>query len=235
MSERLNTAANHFSSGEKLVVFGLSNIISDLLDAALANHLAVKAIVVDQPQQENDRDLPIATRLDNYAAYAQRPELIALKDFLPGPGERYLLGPTTPKKEHLALRIRAQYGLSFCTLTHPSAWVSPLAHVGSGVFVGANSVVAAGAFLGDHVFVNRGVTIGHDTRIGDYSRLQPGVNLGGHTVIGRGVTVGIGSTIIERLRVGDGTTVGAGSVVTKDVPEQVLVFGMPARVIKRLI
>ena len=107
-----------------------------------------------------------------------------------------------------------------------------LATIGAGTFVGARSVIAAGAALGEHVFVNRGVTIGHDTRIGAFSRIQPGSAIGGLSRLGRGVTVGIGATLIERLVIGDNAVIGAGSTVLNDVPENVVVVGTPAAVKK---
>jgi len=221
-------------AGEQLVIFGLSNILSDLLDAALAQGLPIKAVVIDQVEAPGERDLSVQSRLDAYAQRAERPQLLALADFAPAAGECYLLGPTTPQREQLAERLVARFGLHFCTLVHPSAYVSPLATLSPGVFIGANSVVAAGAVLAEHVFVNRGVTVGHDTHVGAYSRLQPGSNLGGLTVLGKGVTIGLGATVLERLRLGDGAFVGAGAVVLHDVPAQVLVVGIPAKTKKPL-
>ena len=228
----MNTHA--FTAGQQLVIFGLSNILSDLLDAALAHGLRVKTIVMDQAEALGERDLGVQIRLDTYAQLAPRPQLIALADFSPAANECYLLGPTTPQREQLVDRLVTRFGLGFCTLVHPSAYVSPLASLGPGVFVGANSVVAAGARLAEHVFVNRGVTVGHDTQVGAYSRLQPGANLGGLTVLGQGVTVGLGATVLERLRLGDGAFVGAGAVVLEDVPSRVLVVGIPAKFKKQL-
>ncbi len=215
--------------GAGLVIFGASNILSDLLDAALAQQLPVKAIVIDVPEAPGPRDLAVAARLDAYARHAPRPQLLQLDAFEPADGELYLLGPTTPAREQLAQRLVRRWDIGFCTLVHPRAFVSPLASLGPGTFVGANSVVAAGAQLDEQVFVNRGATIGHDTRLGAYSRVQPGAHLGGLTVVGRGVTVGLGATVLERLHIGDGAVVGAGAVVLHDVAAGTLVVGAPAR------
>jgi len=102
------------------------------------------------------------------------------------------------------------------------------------VFVGAGSVVAPGASLGDHVYVNRGVTLGHDTRVDAYARLFAGCNVGGHVVIGRGVTIGLGAAVIEELIIGEAAFVAAGAVVLEDVPADTLVAGVPAAVKKQL-
>lgn len=217
-----------------LVVFGTSNILSDIFDNAIANGIMPTRVVIHQAEQCGDRDLPLSARLAALAPRFTPPTVETFDTFQPGSEECYLLGPTTPTRENMVRDIATRWSLNFCTLVHPTAYVSPLATLGQGVYVGANSVIGPGAQLGDHVFVNRGVTIGHDTCIDEYSRVQPGANLGGLSRIGRGVTIAIGATLVERLRIGDGAVVGAGAVVLEDVPERVLVVGTPAKIKKQL-
>lgn len=218
------------SKADKLVIFGLSNFLSDIFDCALANGLALHKVVVHHAEKPGPRDVPLAQRLAALARIGKPPAVQALEAFRPGKRECYLLGPTTPERAALAQELDARYGLHFCTLVHPTAYVSPLAQLAQGVFVGARSVIAAGARLGEHVCVNRGVTIGHDTSIGAFSRIQPGANLGGLSSIGVGVTIGLGATLVERLVLGDGVTVGAGAVLLQDLPTGVMAAGVPARI-----
>jgi sugar O-acyltransferase (sialic acid O-acetyltransferase NeuD family) len=217
-----------------LVIFGASNIASDLFDCALALGLPIAQVVMHLPEPEDARSVPLARRLAALAAHGMHPALVELDAFRPQPGQQYLLGPTTPSRAALARLLEERFGLGFCTLVHPRAYVSPLASLAPGVFVGANSTVGPGAQLAEHVFVNRGVTIGHDTRIAPFARIQPGANVGGLSEIGEGVTVGIGATLIERLVIGAGAFVGAGAVVTADVAPRVLVVGVPAKFKKAL-
>src|SRR5471030_3021155 len=187
-----------------LVIFGASNIVSDLFDCALACGLRIDQVVIHLPGPEDPRSTPLAQRVAALAAHGMPPTIIALDQFVPQPGQQYLLGPTTPTRAVLAQLLEQRFGLEFCTLVHPTAYVSPLATLGPGVFVGANSAIGPGAKLAAHVFVNRGVTIGHDTRIAAFARVQPGAN------------------------------VGAGAVVTADVAPHVLVVGVPAKFKKNL-
>jgi sugar O-acyltransferase (sialic acid O-acetyltransferase NeuD family) len=212
----------------RLVIFGASNILSDLFDCALANGIAPVKVVMHLPEDSDERSIPVASRVARLAPLCAPPVVVPLSDFQPASDELYLLGPTTPTRSALAALLRERFDLAFHTLVHPTAYVSPFATLGAGTFVGARSAIAPGAALGEHVFVNRGVTIGHDTRIGDFSRIQPGSAVGGLSRIGRGVTVGIGATLIERLVVGDNAVIGAGSTVLKDVPGNVVVVGTPA-------
>ena len=214
----------------RLVIFGASNIFSDLFDCALANNLVVAKVVLHLPEDNDERSIPLAVRVARVAAMGAPPVIEPLSEFRPTAGEVYLLGPTTPTRAALAEELHGRFDLRFHTLIHPTAYVSPLATIGPGTFVGVHSVIAPGAVLDEHVFVNRGATIGHDTRIGAFSRIQPGSNIGGLSRLGRGVTVGIGATLVERLEVGDNAVIGAGSTVLDDVPENVVVVGTPARI-----
>lgn len=168
------------------------------------------------------------------ARFGGVPKIIKFDDFNPNGGELYILGPTTPTRSVLVDDIKKRWNLNFFTLIHKTAYVSPLASLGEGVFVGANSVIAPGAVLAPHVFVNRGVTIGHDTRIGSFSRVQPGASLGGLSKIGESVTVGLGATLLERLHVGDHAVIAGGAVVLSDVPNSVMVAGVPSTIRKQL-
>ena len=217
------------SAPRRLVIFGASNIVSDLFDCALANGLVPAKVVLHLPESAGLRDIPLATRIAALQGLCDPPQVAVLADFQPCAGELYLLGPTTPTRANLAAELERRFALRYHTLIHPTACVSPLAQLGQGVFVGANSVIGPGARLDDHVFVNRGVTIGHDTHIGSFSRIQPGANLGGLSRIGSSVTVAIGATLLERLVIGNGAFVGAGAVVTKDVPDGVLVLGISGK------
>lgn len=211
-----------------LVIFGASNILSDIFECALCCQLTISKIILDLPEPHGERDIPLEQRIKSLGEFCEPPSIFDFKDFLPGPDEVYLLGPTTPLRENLANKILAHFKLNFYTLIHPTAYVSPMATLGQGVFVGAGSVIGPGAEIGSNVFINRGVTIGHDTKIDSYSRIQPGCNIGGLSKIGKSVSIGIGATIVDRINIGDRTIVGAGSVVLHDHKGDVMVAGVPS-------
>jgi len=222
-------------SGQQLVIFGSSNILSDLFDCALANGLGISKIVLHTPEPPGERDIALHDRIQQWGQHGPMPEIIDLADFQPGDNELYLLGPTTPTRAVLEEQLHQRFKLTFHTLIHPRAYVSPLAKLAPGVFVGANSVIGPGAVLGRHVFINRGVTIGHDTHIGAFSRVQPGSNVGGLSRIGHSVTIAIGATLLERLVIGDHAFIGAGAVVISDIAAGALMLGIPAKFKKSVL
>ncbi|MBR7747540.1 acetyltransferase [Undibacterium baiyunense] len=217
-----------------LVIFGASNILSDLFDCAFANGLGIKKIVLHMPEPEGDRDRPLKDRIQSWAAFGVVPEIISIDAFQPEPGEMYLLGPTTPERIKIVESLEKKFTLEYTVLIHPQAYVSPLANLSPGVFIGAKSVIGPGVSLHNHVFINRGVTIGHDTEVGAYSRIQPGSNIGGLSKIGHSVTVGMGASLLERLMIGDRAFIAAGAVVTSDVASSSLMVGVPAK-FKKLV
>jgi acetyltransferase EpsM len=124
-------------------------------------------------------------------------------------------------------------GFPFATLVHPAARLSPKSSAGPGAVIWPGAVVSAYTHIGEHVLVNRGALIGHNVEIGDYITIGPGANIAGCCRIGSGSYIAMGAIIVERVTIGAGAVVAAGSVVTKDVPDHVMVAGMPAVIVKR--
>jgi sugar O-acyltransferase (sialic acid O-acetyltransferase NeuD family) len=219
---------------QRLVIFGASNIVSDIADAAWTLGWPTRAVVTHEPEETHPRSIPLVERIRSLGPLGGIPQLLEFESFSPETGDVYVLGPTTPRRATLAAAVVQRWDLSFTTLVHRTAYVAPGVRLGPGVFVGACSVIAPGTTVDEHVFINRGVTIGHDNLIGAFSRIQPGSALGGLSVIGRGVTVGLGARLHERLAIGDGAVIAAGAVVRHDVEPFVMVAGSPARLMKKL-
>jgi len=127
----------------------------------------------------------------------------------------------------------AAAGIKFATVVHPTARVSARSSLGEGTIVSAGVVIATRTRIGRHVFVNRGALIGHHTVIEDYTSVMPGANIAGNCHVGTASYIGIGAVIIDNVTVGEHSIVGAGALVTKDVPANVQVMGVPARIVKR--
>jgi acetyltransferase EpsM len=137
----------------------------------------------------------------------------------------------TPRRKGFIRRAAAR-GLDFATVVHPSARVSRTATLGPGTIVSAGSIIGAHTTIGEHVIINRGCLIGHHTAIGDCTTISPGANIAGRVRVGGGCYVGMGAIILDGLAIGRDTVVGAGAVVTRDVPDDVRVVGVPARAVK---
>ncbi|MFH1772691.1 MAG: acetyltransferase [Candidatus Omnitrophota bacterium] len=124
-------------------------------------------------------------------------------------------------------------GLKPVNIIHKSAVIDKTAEISKGAIILPNCVVGAFARLSDNVFLFSGVIIEHDAKIGNNVYLSPGVSLAGHTKAGNNTFFGINSCTVENISVGSDVIVGAGAVILKDVPDKMVVAGVPARIIRK--
>ena len=75
--------------------------------------------------------------------------------------------------------------------------------------------------------------IAHDNSVGDYCVFCPYAVTGGHVLIGNNCFMGLGACIRDRVKIGNDVIIGMGAVVTHDIEDNVIVYGNPARVIRR--
>jgi|Wag4MinimDraft_16_1082657.scaffolds.fasta_scaffold00100_6 sugar O-acyltransferase (sialic acid O-acetyltransferase NeuD family) len=122
--------------------------------------------------------------------------------------------------------------LEIINAVHPDAVINSFVSTSKGIVVAAGAVINPNAVIEDNVIINTGVTVDHDCIIERHVHLSPGVNLGGNVKVQRGAHIGIGAAVLPGIKIGRNSVVGAGAVVTKDVPNDVTVVGVPARVHK---
>jgi len=122
-----------------------------------------------------------------------------------------------------------------------SSTISPFAHVGNyeveiceGVNLMTGSVLTNSIHVGKGSLINLNCTVGHDTIIGEFVEISPGVHISGNCKIGSFTSIGTNAAVLPKLRIGSNSIIGAGTVVTKDVPDNVLVVGVPGKIVKRL-
>jgi len=125
-------------------------------------------------------------------------------------------------------------GFRLATAIHPSAVIAADVPVGSGTVIGAGAVIKPGATIGENAIINSCTSIGHHCIIGDGVHICPGVCLAGGVRVCSAAWVGIGAIVIEHVTIGRGSLVGAGAVVLRYVPDNMVAYGVPARVIRKV-
>ncbi len=128
-----------------------------------------------------------------------------------------------------------------------AARIEPGAIIRDNVTIGRNAVIMMGAIInigaivGDGTMIDMGAVLGGRATVGKNCHVGAGAVLAGviepasakPVVVEDDVLIGANAVVIEGVRVGRGAVVAAGAVVIEDVPEEMVVAGCPARVVKK--
>lgn len=136
-------------------------------------------------------------------------------------------------RKRIADRLQA-VGAAFVKAVHPSAIVSPYASVEEGSVVMQGCILQSGCRIGRHCIVNTGAAVDHECVIGDFAHISPHATLCGNVTVGEGTWIGAGSVVIPGVKIGKWCVIGAGSVVCRDIPDGVMAYGAPCKVIREL-
>ncbi len=117
--------------------------------------------------------------------------------------------------------------------------ISNFSEIGSyDVCIGEGSNILSGVKISNSVTLGKlniiyyNTIITHDVFTGDFVELSPGVKLLGRCSIGDFTSIGSNSVILPDIKVGNNVVIGAGSVVTKNLPDNSVAVGIPAKIIK---
>lgn len=209
-----------------LVVVGASGFGRESLDVieAIEKHegsVRILGVVDDAPSNINlkrlrERSIPFLGSVDEWSNNSEKET-------------RFVVGIGSPRiRESISKKLES-LGFQTLSIIHPRAEVGSNVKVSEGAVICAGAVISTNVVLSRYTHVNPNVTIGHDSKINDFVSLNPGSIISGEVEIESGVLVGAGALILQQLKIGLNSTVGAGAVVTKDVPPNVVVKGVPGR------
>lgn len=103
---------------------------------------------------------------------------------------------------------------------------------GKGLVVHKASGLPPCSEFGNNVLIQGKAVMGHDLKVGDNVVISSLSFIGGNTTIGRNTYIAPGSLLRNGINIGENAIVGMGAVVTKDVPDNAVVVGNPAKIIR---
>lgn len=207
----------------KVVIWGAgghARVVADVVRLAGQYEIAAFIDDVGSPSAETFCGAPLIHSRDELLALKRQGlgrVLVAIGDN----AARYQLG-TWAENE----------GFGLISAVHPAATIAHDAVLGRGTVVMAGAVVNAAARVDGHAIINTVASVDHDCVVEEAVHLCPGARLGGHAHVGRQSQVSMNSTVINRIRIGEGVVIGAGSVVVRDLPDRVVAYGNPARIVR---
>jgi len=139
--------------------------------------------------------------------------------------------------EHGAVRhelqtFLAEHEIAPAKLTHPTAFLAEDARIGEGTQVLALAAIGADCTVGDACIINTSAGLDHEGHLGHGVHLAPGARLAGEVKVGDYSMIAVGAVVLPRIQIGKNCVVGAGAVITRNVPDNSVVYGNPARIIR---
>jgi len=145
----------------------------------------------------------------------------------------YLLGVgSNATRERIALCVEKAGGKCI-TVVHPNSTLASTVVIGEGAFVARNVAVNPFVRVGKNVILNTSCTIDHECIIGNNVHIAPGAVIAGNVVVHNGAFIGANAVVKQGVTIGRNAIIGAGSVVLRNVEENQVVVGNPARVLTR--
>ena len=120
----------------------------------------------------------------------------------------------------------------FVNAIHPSVIIGNNVKIGKGIIAMAGCIFNPKSVIGDFCFFATGAQVEHDCVFNDFSSMSAGSITGGFVKVGKYSAITLGVTVIDRVQIGENSVVGSGSLVLKDIPDNVLVYGNPCKVIR---
>lgn len=121
------------------------------------------------------------------------------------------------------------------SLIHPSAYISPSAQIGKGVYIQANAYIWTKVEIGDFSIISPNVVIAHHSIIGKACLVSTLSGIGASITVKDRVFIGMGCIIVTGVQsIGEKSVIGAGAVVLKNIEDNSVYAGVPAKKIREI-
>ena len=149
--------------------------------------------------------------------------------------------PNTEYKAHVALsynylnqvrkekyKLMKQKGYTLVNYVCSKAVFWDDLNIGDNCFILENQTIQPTVIIGNNVMIWSGNHLGHGCKINDHAYISSHVCISGHTEIGESCFIGVNSTFKDFLKIGNDVFIAMDACVTKNVPDDSVVLGVPS-------
>lgn len=144
-----------------------------------------------------------------------------------------IVGIGEPKVRERVFGELVDDGIDLATLIHPDVHIPTTTVVGKGVVIQYGCFISCNVTIEDYVYIQPQCNIGHDDVLRKGCMISGFGNIAGTVTIGCFTYIGISAVLKEGVKIGNKSIIGMGSIVYKDIPDEMVALGSPARVIAR--
>ena len=208
-----------------LVIFGESGLGHEILD------------LVQQMQEAGKKTYDVIVFADDaedkteYNGYKTLPPELIFNQYSPNT-TRFVLAIGEPATRTRVIRRIREKGYNFETLIHPSSYVGLNSIIGEGTVIQRDVFVSCDCVIGNNCLIQPSSNVGHNACIGENCVISTNCAISGDVGIGSGTYIAVGVSVIQGANIGQDTVLGMASVVTRDIPDNVVALGNPARPMK---
>lgn len=206
---------------EKIIVLGIGHNTPVMIETAETAGYEVAALYHYDDSRTGEKD-------HGYEIIGSVDELLA-EESLEGKSFLLTMGDMKIRKK-LSAKILDKGG-SLPSVVHPAAVVSRFAKIAdTGVYIGPFTYIQPDTTIGAGTVILSGVNISHTCIVGDYCFISGSAVVGAYTEVANNVFIGQSAVIIsEKVKtIGENAFIAAGALITKSVPENARMIGVPA-------
>jgi len=205
-----------------MLIIGAKGFAKELFEVILQNGPPNSIAFYDDVSEEAPSSL--------FRGYQVLRNAEAAADYLHDTDQSFALAVGNPQTRQALFAKFVDLGGKPVTIISPFAKIGKIDNeIGDGCNILTNAVIESGNSIGKGCLIHVGALVSHDVVVGDFCEISPHANLLGGVQIGECCSIGTAAVILPRITVGNNCVVGAGAVVTKNVPDDTIVIGNPAK------